>query len=270
MEFMLLSATRNSEKMLDFLDDNIVERIARFCPLGVAACLSVTSKRYSVLVSRLLPDLCDTSDLRLLVKDLESNVDSIWWGLTIWDETRQSSQVAVTTLALRGRYELSEWNRQKSRGEAAFEICDRNRPSDLPREIVRTIVEDAGSCFTWKKAQLTVKLFLKQTDSEENDDVINCEQVARAMQYRIMLHALTYTHAGCDSMSFVMSQRAEERLADVVLSQDRHWKSLQKHCPHPIDNVVSLGWLLRERLHYRKKLDIKLFKKIFLADQAQS
>lgn len=250
---------------LDDMDSNIVERIAGFCLLGDAARLSITSKRYSILITRLLPALCDTGDLRLLVQDRAADVRSLWWGLSIWDEARKSSQLVVTSLDQRCEYYMTEWDRLSPKGEAPFEICDPYRPSDLSLEVIRTIVSAAGAKFTWKKAQITVKLFLKQTGGEVFDHV-SCDEIAKAMQHRTMLQALNYVCEACGPKMCVSREVAQERLTAVVLSQDRHWKSLQKHCQWPIDNVHGLGWLLQDKLVHRKKLDFLLVKKVFCMD----
>lgn len=170
---------------MNSLDDNIFECIAKLCMLEDAACLSLTNKRHAKLVLPLLRDMCDIRDFRLLKSDQEG--PAIWWGLTVWDEARQSSQLVRSLPGHELEMDVQEWDRTQSLGEAAFEISDQNRPSDLTKEVMLTIVQTAGSKFTWSKAQSTVRWFLKQ----ETLGMVSREEVNRAIDYRIMLHWLS-------------------------------------------------------------------------------
>ena len=238
---------------MNSLDDNIIECVAKLCMLEDAARLSLTNKRHAKLVSPLLRDMCDIRDFRLLI--LDEKGPAKWWGLTVWDEARQSSQLVCSLPGNLG-FGMQEWDRSQSLGEAAFEISDQNRPSDLTKEVIRTIVHNAGSKFTWSKAQSTVRWFLKQDTS----DMVSREEVNRAIDYRIMLHWLS---PSVEFGQWVPRRVAETRLVTMISSQNRHWKYLQRISTYPVDNVLNLGWLLAGQVRYRKRTDIRFVKRLY-------
>ena len=93
------------------LDAHVLAKIAGCCDLESAGRLSLVNKHVCKAVKPVLPWLCDTKDLLLLLphEAKDDTLQNLWWGLA-FAKGDEYLQVAVSTKKSDGRYYLVQYD----------------------------------------------------------------------------------------------------------------------------------------------------------------
>ena len=220
---------------LQDLDAHVLAKIAGRCDLESAARLSLVNKHVYGVVKPVLPWLCDTKDLQLLLPHKAHDVEyqRTCWGLA-FAKGDEYLQVAVSTKKCDGQYYLVQYDnadedadlcipfdrsgqynpqmRQMRQVEFfSHAISGPQRPGELDQRVINTVLRGAKRNLSSKKALYTVRKYLKLKRHQTQS--VSVRHVAKDVQYVSMVFSLP---AWVDIRKFAPRPVAQKRLLDYI------------------------------------------------------
>ena len=269
------------------LDVALVEVIVSLTDLKSAASLSLTSKKLHTAVTPVLHSLCRFEDLTLCLPHEHDKVvplASIWWGLGLLGGeygysqlvvgTMKHSMLVVTYVRPEDEFDLpfdrhGDFTHGTTRvvSEIGHEISGEFKVSGLEQCVVNTIVREASTAFTNKRAQHAAENYL----IEHPACTATREVIAKDVRYQSMLDTLD---CWTDIKRYLPRRKAQARLNRTLQRLDLRsahpWKGFFEGLAESASDLIVVGTTVTEALEYaegyEKRVPEAIARHIFSAE----